>query len=836
MAQERYQPEVIEKKWQKIWQDEDAWKCACKDGGKKFYLLEMLPYPSGKIHMGHVRNYSIGDAAARIRRMQGCNVIHPMGWDAFGLPAENAAIKHNLHPAKWTYDNIAEMRAQLKRMGFSYDWSREIATCRPEYYRWEQAFFLRMLEKGLIYRKKAPQNWCPSCHTVLANEQVEDGKCWRCDSIVEQKELAQWFLRITDYAEELLRDLEKLEGGWPERVLAMQRNWIGRSEGASIVFDLERNYDGIAEIEVFTTRPDTVYGVTFLTLAPEHPLVEKLLAGNERADEIRGFVERIRNMDRIDRQSENLEKEGVFTGAYAAHPLTGKRVPIWLGNFVLAEYGTGAVMGVPAGDQRDFEFARKYDLPIKIIIQPADAGLTPATMQAAWTGPGTMVNSGPFDGMDNETGKKAIVEKLEKMRKGKGTVQFRLRDWNISRQRYWGAPIPVVYCEHCGIVPEKEENLPVELPLDVKLLPDGRSPLPTTESFVNCACPKCGRPAKRETDTMDTFVESSWYFSRYTSPRVADAPFDMKELDYWMPVDQYIGGVEHAILHLLYSRFFTMALRDLGIYPENLSEPFRRLLTQGMVLKDGAKMSKSKGNVVDPGEMIEKYGADTVRLFCLFAAPPERDFEWTEQGIEGAAHFLARVWRLFMEERDRLVPVDSCQSADGDAASQEARDLRRKEHETARKVAQDMEKFQINTAIAAIMELVNSLYLARGKLDKSEGDKRVFSSALATVLVLLSPIAPHIAAELWEQAGHSERLDRHPMPEWKEDALKRDTVVIALQVNGKLRGTIEAPASASRADLEALALADPAVQKHTGGKTVRKVIVVPGKLVNVVAN
>ncbi len=580
MAQERYQPEVIEKKWQKIWQDEDAWKCACKDGGKKFYLLEMLPYPSGKIHMGHVRNYSIGDAAARIRRMQGYNVIHPMGWDAFGLPAENAAIKHNLHPAKWTYDNIAEMRAQLKRMGFSYDWSREIATCRPEYYRWEQAFFLRMLEKGLIYRKKAPQNWCPSCHTVLANEQVEDGKCWRCDSIVEQKELAQWFLRITDYAEELLRDLEKLEGGWPERVLAMQRNWIGRSEGASIVFDLERNYDGIAEIEVFTTRPDTVYGVTFLTLAPEHPLVEKLLAGNERADEIRGFVERIRNMDRIDRQSENLEKEGVFTGAYAAHPLTGKRVPIWLGNFVLAEYGTGAVMGVPAGDQRDFEFARKYDLPIKIIIQPADAGLTPATMQAAWTGPGTMVNSGPFDGMDNETGKKAIVEKLEKMRKGKGTVQFRLRDWNISRQRYWGAPIPVVYCEHCGIVPEKEENLPVELPLDVKLLPDGRSPLPTTEAFVNCACPKCGRPAKRETDTMDTFVESSWYFSRYTSPRVADAPFDMKELDYWMPVDQYIGGVEHAILHLLYSRFFTMALRDLGIYPENLSEPFRRLLTR----------------------------------------------------------------------------------------------------------------------------------------------------------------------------------------------------------------------------------------------------------------
>lgn len=835
MAQERYQPEVIEKKWQKIWHDENAWKCDCKDGGKKFYLLEMLPYPSGKIHMGHVRNYSIGDAAARIRRMQGYNVIHPMGWDAFGLPAENAAIKHNLHPAKWTYDNIAEMRAQLMRMGFSYDWSREIATCRPEYYRWEQAFFLRLLEKGLIYRKKAPQNWCPSCHTVLANEQVEDGKCWRCDSLVEQKELAQWFLRITDYAEELLQDLKKLEGGWPERVLAMQRNWIGKSEGAAIVFGLEKNYDGIADIEVFTTRPDTVYGVTFLTLAPEHPLVEKLLEGNERAVEIRAFVERIRNMDRIDRQSENLEKEGIFTGACAVHPLTGKRVPIWLGNFVLAEYGTGAVMGVPAGDQRDFEFARKYDLPIEIIIQPKDFELTPATMREAWKGPGTMVNSGPFDGMDNEAGKKAIVQKLEQMNKGKGTVQFRLRDWNISRQRYWGAPIPVVYCEHCGIVPEKEENLPVELPLDVKLLPDGRSPLPTTESFVNCACPKCGRPARRETDTMDTFVESSWYFSRYTSPRVDDAPFDMEELSYWMPVDQYIGGVEHAILHLLYSRFFTMALRDLGIYPKDLSEPFRRLLTQGMVLKDGAKMSKSKGNVVDPGEMIDKYGADTVRLFCLFAAPPERDFEWTEQGIEGASHFLARVWRLFAEEQDRLVPIDACKSTDEDAESPDARDLRRKEHETARKVAQDMEKFQINTAIAAIMELVNSLYLARGKMGKSEGEKRVFSSALATVLVLLSPIAPHIAAELWEQAGHGERLDRHPLPEWKEDALKRDTVVIALQVNGKLRGTIEAPTNASKADLEALALDDAAIQKHTAGKTVRKVIVVPGKLVNVVA-
>lgn len=836
MALERYQPEIIEQKWQKIWHDEDAFKCSYKDGGKKFYLLEMLPYPSGKIHMGHVRNYSIGDAAARIRRMQGFNVIHPMGWDAFGLPAENAAIKHHLHPAKWTYDNIAEMRAQLRRMGFSYDWSREIATCRPEYYRWEQAFFLRMLEKGLIYRKKAPQNWCPSCHTVLANEQVEDGKCWRCDTVVEQKDLAQWFLRITAYADELLEDLGKLEGGWPERVLAMQRNWIGKSEGAGIVFGLEKDYGDIKNIEVFTTRPDTVYGVTFLTLAPEHPLVERLLEGNDRADEVRAFVERIRNMDRIDRQSETLEKEGVFTGAYAIHPLTGGRVPIWLGNFVLAEYGTGAVMGVPAGDQRDFEFAGKYALPIRIIIQPAGEKLDPATMKEAWKGPGTMVNSGPFDGMDNEAAKKAIVQKLEEMGQGKGTVQFRLRDWNISRQRYWGAPIPVVYCEHCGIVPEKEENLPIKLPLDVKIRPDGRSPLPETESFVNCACPKCGRPAKRETDTMDTFVESSWYFSRYTSPREENGPFDMPSLEYWMPVDQYIGGVEHAILHLLYSRFFTKALRDLGIYPKNFSEPFTRLLTQGMVLKNGAKMSKSKGNVVDPTEMIDRYGADTVRLFCLFAAPPERDFDWSAEGIDGASHFLARVWRLFMEEEERLLPVEPCSSTGDDVKSDTARDLRRKEHETVRKVVQDMEKFQINTAIAAIMELVNTLYLARGKMEKSEADKRVFSSGMATVLTLLSPMAPHICAELWERGGHQGRLDKHPLPAWQEDALVRENVVIALQVNGKLRGTIEAPAALTKTELEALALADAAIQRHTAGKNIRKVIVVPGKLVNVVAN
>lgn len=836
MSQERYQPEIIEKKWQDRWRAQKAFSCCHNDSKPDYYLLEMLPYPSGSIHMGHVRNYSIGDVIARVRRMQGYNVLHPMGWDAFGLPAENAAIKRHIHPAQWTYDNIAEMRGQLKRLGFSYDWDREIATCRPEYYRWEQLFFLRMLEKGLAYRKKAPQNWCPSCHTVLANEQVVDGLCWRCDSHVEQKDLTQWFLKITAYAEELLRDLESLEGGWPERVLAMQRNWIGKSEGARVSFDLEKDYEGVKGIEVFTTRPDTLFGVTFITMAPEHPLVEKLIAGTPHASEVREFARRIHQMDRLERQSETLEKEGIFTGVYARHPLTGERIPIWLGNFVLAEYGTGAVMGVPAGDQRDFEFARKYDLPIRVIIQPKDDQLEAATMTEAWTGPGLMVNSGQFDGMDNEKAKKAIVTELKKQGKGEATTQFRLRDWNISRQRYWGAPIPVVYCEHCGMVPEKEENLPVLLPLDVKIHDDGRSPLPDTPEFVNCACPRCGRPARRETDTMDTFVESSWYFARYTDPRDDKAPFDMDALKYWLPVDQYIGGVEHAILHLLYSRFFTKALRDLGIYPRELSEPFKKLLTQGMVLKDGAKMSKSKGNVVDPTTMINKYGADTVRLFCLFGAPPEKDFDWSDSGIEGASRFLNRVWRLFDEHRGAILPMTAASSTADDAITASLADIRRKEHLTIKKVNEDLaDRFQFNTAIAAIMELVNTLYLAREKLGDSQAEQRIFSSALATVLTLLSPIAPHIAAELWERMGHNDDLGARPWPKWDPEAIASNMVKVALQVNGKLRGIMEMAAGASREDMEAAALRDPAVAARVDGKTVRKVIVVPDKLVNIVA-
>lgn len=831
---QKYEPLEIEKKWQRHWDETGAF--ACESGGDKpkYYLLEMLPYPSGSIHMGHVRNYSIGDVVARSRRMQGFNVLHPMGWDAFGLPAENAAIKHHVHPAKWTYANIAEMREQLRRLGFSYDWRREIATCRPEYYRWEQLFFLKMLEKGLIYRKKSPQNWCPSCHTVLANEQVEEGLCWRCDSKVVQKDLTQWFVRITSYAEELLEDLDKLEGGWPDRVISMQRNWIGRSEGAHIKFALEREPDKF--IEVFTTRPDTVFGVSFITLAPEHHLVETLIEGYEKAPEVWAFVENIRQMDRLQRQSEELEKEGIFTGAYAIHPLTGKKFPIWLGNFVLPDYGTGAVMGVPAGDQRDFEFARKYDLPIEVIIQPEGERLDGATMERAWAGSGIMVNSGKFDGMDNEYAKKAIVKELEEINMGSGAVQYRLRDWNISRQRYWGAPIPVVYCEKCGMVPEKEENLPVVLPTDIHVRDDGRSPLPETSSFVECVCPQCGGPAKRETDTMDTFVESSWYFSRYADPRNEHAPFDKDIIGYWLPVDQYIGGVEHAILHLLYSRFFTKSLRDLGYYPPDLREPFTRLLTQGMVLKDGSKMSKSKGNIVNPGEMVDKFGADTVRLFCLFAAPPERDFDWSDSGIAGASRFLHRLWRLFIDSGELLVPIEPGKSLDSDAVSAEARELRRKEHQTIKKVSGDFgDRFQFNTGIAAVMELVNSLSAAREKMGRTDGEKKVFSSAAASAIALLSPVAPHICAELWQKMGHAGDVGRQPWPCWDEKAVASDMATIALQVNGKLRGTLEMAAGSSREELEKAALADAALQKHTAGKQIRKVIVVPGKLVNIVA-
>ena len=837
MTQKTYDPQSIEKKWQQRWDDRHDFACRTDAARPKYYVLEMFPYPSGNIHMGHVRNYCIGDVMARCKRMQGFNVLHPMGWDAFGLPAENAAIKNRTHPAKWTYSNIDNMRSQLRRLGYSYDWARELATCRPEYYRWEQMFFLRLLEKGLVYRKNAPQNWCPSCHTVLANEQVIDGCCWRCDSKVEQKELTQWFMRITAYADELLKDLSLLEGKWPDRVIAMQRNWIGKSHGAAVTFPLAEPSEGAESIEVFTTRPDTLFGVTFMTLAPEHPLVEKLIAANPDADRVREFITKTRNMDRLDRQSDTLEKEGVFTGSYALHPITGERIPLWLGNFVLAGYGTGADMAVPYADQRDFDFARKYGLPVRKIIQPADGNPDPASMTEAMTAPGTLVASGEFDGMDNESAKKAITDKLQSMGLGHATTQFRLRDWNISRQRYWGAPIPVVYCPKCGLVPEKEENLPVLLPLDAKVREDGRSPLPETPSFAECACPSCGGAARRETDTMDTFMESSWYFARYTSARTENAPFDEEAMKYWLPVDQYIGGVEHAILHLLYSRFFTKAMRDLGLYPKNLTEPFTNLLTQGMVLKDGGKMSKSKGNVVSPVEMIDKYGADTVRLFCLFAAPPERDFDWSDAGIEGSFRFLMRVWRLFQDEKERLLtPMAPCGSTAADAASKTARDLRRKEHLTVKKATGDMcERFQFNTAVSAVMELVNAMYLARDVMTAAESDRRVFSSAMATVLTLLSPVTPHLCEELWEDLGNDTPLAAAAWPAWDEAATQSDTLTIALQVNGKLRGTIEVPADMDKDALEAAARKDEAVLRHTNGMTIRRVIVIPKKLVNIVA-
>ncbi|EPR44770.1 leucyl-tRNA synthetase class Ia [Desulfovibrio sp. X2] len=825
----KYDPEEIETRWQKDWADRDLFvapDCADKP---KYYVLEMFPYPSGKIHMGHVRVYTIGDVVARYMRMKGFNVLHPMGWDAFGLPAENAAIKHGIPPASWTYANIADMRAQLMRMGYSLDWKREVTTCRPEYYRWEQLFFLKFLEKGLIYRKNSPVNWCPDCHTVLANEQVEDGKCWRCDAEVQNRDMEQWFLRITDYAEELLDWLDKLGEGWPERVLTMQRNWIGKSLGSELTFQVEGMDEGVT---VFTTRPDTLYGATFMSLAAEHPLIEKLVAGRPEKAAVDEFCAKVRNMDRIKRTADDLEKEGVFTGAYCINPVTGARMPIWVANFVLMGYGTGAVMAVPAHDQRDFEFSAKYNLPRKVVIQPAEGGLAADLMAQAYTEPGVLVDSGEFSGLPNEEAKKAVTDHLAAKGIGKTTVNYRLRDWNVSRQRYWGAPIPVVYCESCGMVPVPEKDLPVVLPEDLQTLPDGRSPLTVTESFLQTTCPKCGGAARRETDTFDTFMESSWYFMRYASPTVADAPFDRPALDYWMPVDQYIGGIEHAILHLLYARFFVKALRDLGYTAEN--EPFKALLTQGMVLKDGAKMSKSKGNIVDPGEMVARHGADTTRLFMLFAAPPEKDLDWHETGVEGAGRFLGRIWRLAEELADVTAPSVACAPAPS-AIDAAGKDLRRKEHETVRKIAADLERgFQFNTAISAVMELVNDLYQAKDALKETESGRAVLSSALASVLTVLSPMTPHICQEIWTRLGNQGLVSELPWPAYDEKALVRDEVEVVVQVNGKLRGRLTVPADAGKEEIEKLAFSEPNVTRHVEGKTVKKVVVIPGKLVNIV--
>jgi leucyl-tRNA synthetase len=831
MALGKYTPEAIEKKWQKIWNESGCFEVETDPSKPKYYVLEMFPYPSGKIHMGHVRNYSIGDVVARFKSMQGFNVLHPMGWDAFGLPAENAAIKNETHPAEWTYQNISEMREQLRRLGYSYDWRREIATCRPEYYKWEQKFFLKFLEKGLAYRKDSPQNWCPTCNTVLANEQVEEGLCWRCDSEVEQKDMEQWFLRITDYADELLADLDTLEGGWPERVLTMQRNWIGKSYGAELTFQVK---DMDETVTVFTTRPDTLFGATFMSVAAEHPLVETLTADADNKADIDKFVKNIKDMDRIKRGADDLEKEGIFTGKYCVNPVTGREMPIYIANFVLMGYGTGAVMAVPAHDQRDFEFAAKYDLPMQAVINPPalqEEGerLDAADLDAAYTDPGFMINSGEFDGMENEPAKKAIVEHLDKSGKGTMAVNYRLRDWNVSRQRFWGAPIPVIYCDSCGVVPVPEDQLPVLLPENAQVRKDGKSPLPEMDEFVNCACPQCGAAARRETDTFDTFFESSWYYMRYCDPRNEEEPLGAEHLDYWMNVDQYIGGIEHAILHLLYSRFFTKALRDTGFV--TAKEPFANLLTQGMVLKDGGKMSKSKGNVVDPNAMINQYGADATRLFILFASPPVKELEWSDQGIDGAYRFLSRLWRL-VEELEDVLTAELPTSAAA-PASEAAKALRFKEHDTIRRATRDIEnEFQFNTVIAAIMELVNELYQVKDEL--KESDPKGLSSAIATAVTLLSPVAPHICEELWQAMGHATTMTAQPWPTFDEKALVKDEVTLVVQVNGKVRGKFEAPNNAPKDEVEKIALELENVTKFTEGKTVRKVIVIPNRLVNIV--
>ncbi len=822
--EEKFVPKNVEEKWQQFWEESSAFRATRNEDKEKYYLLEMFPYPSGRIHMGHVRNYSIGDVIARFMRMRGRNVLHPMGWDAFGMPAENAAIQNKSHPGTWTYENIEYMRSQLKKLGFSYDWDREIATCHVGYYRWEQLIFLKMYEKGLAYKKNSFVNWCPKCETVLANEQVEDGVCWRCDSEVVQKELDQWFLRITDYAEELLDYTNKLPG-WPERVLTMQRNWIGKSSGCEIDFALE---GGTGSVRVFTTRQDTLYGATFMSLAPEHPLAMELAASDKR-EEVAAFIDKVKRTDKQVRTAEDLEKEGVFTGSYCINPVTGQRMPIYLANFVLPEYGTGAVMAVPTHDQRDFEFAQKYGLPLQVVIQPVGESLDSATMTAAYTDEGVMVNSGPFDGLNSSESKEKIADYLEKEGFGKKTINYRLRDWGISRQRYWGNPIPIIYCDSCGAVPVPESDLPVVLPMDAKFSGEGGNPLAKVSSFVSVACPKCGKPARRETDTMDTFVQSSWYFLRYCCPRFDQGPLDREETEYWMSVDQYIGGIEHAVLHLLYARFFTKVLRDMGYV--NIDEPFVNLLTQGMVIKDGAKMSKSKGNVVDPDSLIKVYGADTARLFSLFASPPERDLEWSDQGVDGSFRFLNRVWKLVFEFAPLVKNISAVNKSL--TLSGESGKLRRAIHKTIKKVTEDVEeRFHFNTAIAAIMELVNSISSFESKKDPSCAP--VLKEALEAVVLLLAPFVPHITEELWEGLGHEGGIGAASWPLYDANAIVEDELTIVVQVNGKLRGKVMVDAAATEEQVRSAALADEKVVAHMEGKTVRKIIYVPGKLLNIV--
>ena len=824
-----YHPQDLDTKWQQRWRDARAFEVVEDPSKPKFYCLEMFAYPSGHAHVGHVRNYIIGDVVARLRRLQGFNVLHPFGWDAFGLPAENAAIKGGIHPETSTLANIAHMKGQLQRLGISYAWERELATCMPDYYHWNQWLFTRMFERGLAYRRRSTVNWCPSCQTVLANEQVIDGACWRCGSLVVEKDLEQWFFRITAYADDLLQGIDGL-ASWPEKVLTMQRNWIGLSEGARVRFAI----DGVSEgVEVFTTRIDTIYGATFLTLAPEHPLVTRLAAMTGGSG-VLAEAQRYRGQDRTARISGEAGKEGVFTGAYAINPFNGARVPIWVANFVLGEYGTGAVMGVPHGDQRDFEFARKYGLEILPVIRSADGTVPdPATMSGAVEDEGTVVNSGPYDGLTSAAARQKMTAEARARGFGEGTVQFRLKDWGISRQRYWGTPIPMIHCPVDGVVPVPDDQLPVMLPKVAEFTGRGDSPLAHVPEFVNVTCPKCGGPARRETDTMDTFVDSSWYFYRFADAKNGQLPFDPAAVKYWCPVDFYSGGVEHAILHLIYSRFFARVFRDLGMVDH--SEPFTHLLTQGMVLKDGNVMSKSKGNVVDPDTMLQKVGADALRAYVMFVAPPEKEVEWSDAGLDGMFRWLARVWRVADQWRDQAVaaaPMDVASLAG------EERALRRKTHDTIRRVTADIDvRKQMNTAISAMMELVNDLYLFTDaqKAAATPQGAAVAREAIEALVVLLSPFAPHTAEELWEHYGHAGGLGAARWPAVDDAALKAEELVVPVQVNGKVRARLSVRPDITDAELEAAALADPGVVPHLAGKTVKKVVVAPGRrLVSVV--
>jgi leucyl-tRNA synthetase len=874
VAEHHYDHQQIEAKWQRVWDEQETFRVTEDPARPKYYCLEMFPYPSGRIHMGHVRNYAIGDVIARYKMMRGFNVLHPMGWDAFGLPAENAAIERGVHPQIWTRENIAYMRAQLKSMGLSYDWSREVATCEPDYYKWNQWLFLKFYEKGLAYKKRSAVNWCPSCETVLANEQVEDGRCWRCDSVVVQKELEQWFFKITQYAEELLQGCEQLPA-WPARVLTMQRNWIGKSVGVEADFPLAEPLPDLPAIRIFTTRQDTIFGATFMSLAPESPLVERLIAGRPEAVAVREFVAWVSRQEKAVRTAADREKEGIFTGAYAINPFTHAKIPIWVANFVLYEYGTGAIMAVPAHDQRDFEFATKYRIPVRLVIQ--SPGGTPAEpLSAAYEDAvGTLVNSAQFSGLAVAEGKAKIADYVEAGGFGKRTVNYRLRDWGVSRQRYWGTPIPIIYCKTCGTVPVPAADLPVTLPKDVPFTGKGSSPLARVDKFLNVKCPKCGGAGRRETDTMDTFVDSSWYFLRYCSPREGARPLDPARADHWMAVDQYIGGIEHAVLHLLYARFFTKAVRDLGLI--KVGEPFMSLLTQGMVCKETyrceehgwlfpadltgsekegwrcgkcgkpaekgrvEKMSKSRKNVVDPEHLIATYGADTARLFSLFAAPPEKDLEWNDAGVEGAARFLGRVWRLVHD----MTPIIAGSAREAPAASVAASSrvssvtiaLRRLTHRTIRKVTEDIEReFQFNTAIAALMEFVNGLYkfTAETKEANKADEAPALREAIEALILLLSPFAPHIAEELWAVTGHAAGLARQCWPAYDGVLIQEEVLTIPVQVNGKVRSKLSVPAEWSKEQVVAASQADVKVREWTQGRTVKNVVYVDKRLVNIV--